>query len=108
MTHEVRITSRAHQEFCDAIRWDAENYSSDFASRWNDAFHRRLELLNSTAESYPLAHEDGLTTFQLRELCFGLGRHPSHHAVFRIAGTTVEVLTIRHVAQRDLEPDDVA
>ena len=36
------------------------------------------------------------------------GRRPTHRAVFTIRGEEVVVLTVRHVAQPDLSPDDIA
>lgn len=107
MNYTVRITSRAHAELATTIEWYAEHYSAEFAARWYDEFLDRIDTLASTAESNPFSRENDRVPFDLRELHYGAGRRTTHRAVFRILESTVEVLTIRHVAQRDLEADEL-
>ncbi len=44
--------------------------------------------------------------FETRDLYFGIGRRPTHRAVFTICHDKVLVIAIRHLAQRDLALDD--
>jgi hypothetical protein len=55
-----------------------------------------------------LASENDEFSYELRELHYGLGLHPTHRAVFTIVSDIVVVLTIRHGAQRPLSPGDIA
>jgi hypothetical protein len=54
-----------------------------------------------------LAPESGDFDFELRQINYGSGKRPTHRALFRIVGNTVEVLSIRHLAQRALRPGDL-
>lgn len=107
MNYEVRIVSRAHNDFREAIQWYADNYSAEFAASWYDQFLRQLETLAAMPESHSLARENDRTEFDLRELHFGVGRRTTHRAVFRIVDSTVEILAIRHVARRDLDVENL-
>ncbi len=107
MKYEVRIVSRAHDDFREAIQWYADNYSAEFAANWYDQFLRRLETLEVMPESHPLARENKRTDFDLRDLHFGVGRRTTHRAVFRVVDATVEILAIRHVARGDLDVENL-
>ncbi len=107
MKYSVRIMPEAYHELEASAVWWAEHRSSEEALRWYDGFVAKLESLQSMPESHSLARENPRVAFDLRELHYGLGSGTTHRALFRIIGTTVEVLTIRHHAQRDLTADDV-
>lgn len=66
-----------------------------------------LSGLTENALSCPLAHESAEFPFELRELHYGSGRRTTHRALFRVVDDCVEVLAIRHHAQRDVSPDDI-
>lgn len=103
--HELRITSRAYRDLADAVLWYQTNWSAEFAVRWYDGVLDRIEQLRSLPERHALAREDARVSFDLRELHYGAGRRQTHRVLFRVVGDTVEVLTIRHVAQQDVPPD---
>jgi plasmid stabilization system protein ParE len=107
MKCDVLIMPEAYAALSENAVWWAENRSRDEAIRWYETFLARLKGIGEMPQSYPLAAEDHIFAFELREMLFCLGRRPTHRALFRITGSTVEVLTIRHVAQRDLGPDDL-
>jgi hypothetical protein len=44
---------------------------------------------------------------EIRELAYGLGRKPTHRALFAIRPDAVIVYAIRHTAQADVTPDDL-
>jgi plasmid stabilization system protein ParE len=106
MSYHVRLTTLAESELVSSALWWAEHRSSEQALRWLDGFEAAIRSLAQYPESRPLARESGRYDYSLYQLIYGLGRKPTHRAVFRICGDTVEVLTIRHLAQRDLEPGD--
>jgi hypothetical protein len=43
----------------------------------------------------------------IRELHYGLRNKATHRAVFEVRNDEVIVYTVRHLAQRDLTPDDL-
>ncbi len=100
MAYQVRITSRGYEDQRAIVRWWADNRSADQAAAWYDGLLAKIQSLSSMPESHPFAGENPRVSFELRELHYGLGSHTTHRALFRIVGTTVEVLTVRHVAHR--------
>lgn len=106
MTYRVRLTSLARTELVNAALWWAENRSADQALRWLEGFEEAIRSLARDPDKHALARENDQYAFPLYQLHYGVSRKPTHRAVFRIAGDTVEVLTIRHLAQRDLNPGD--
>ena len=107
MTLPVHLTDAAHVELDAACDWWAKNRSAQQAERWYDGFARAILALGDQPQRYPPAREDHRFPYELRELHFGLGRHPTHRALFTIRPDCVLVLSIRHAAQQDLSPDDI-
>ena len=107
MKYDVLIMPEAYAALSQNTSWWAENRSRKEAVRWYDGFLAKLNSLSEMPQSHPVADENSTFSFELREMLFGLGRRPTHRALFRITGSTVEVLTIRHVAQRALDLDDL-
>ena len=107
MTYRVVITSKAEAELCEAAIWWAEHRSQEQAVRWLDGFETAISGLSTTPEKHPLAREDADFSFTLRQLVYGLGRKPTHRALFRIRDDAVIVYGIRHLVQRDVTPEDL-
>ena len=107
MKYHVRIMPEAYHNLATSASWWAEHRSPEEALRWYDGFVAKLGLLQSMPESYSLARENLRVAFDLRELHYGVGSGTTHRALFRIIGTTVEVLSVRHVAQADIDPDNL-
>lgn len=103
----VVFTQRAADEFEAAADWWAAHRSLNQAVRWYEGFNEAIELLAESAEQWPLARENHLYPYEIRELHFGLGPHPTHRAVFTIRPGIVLILTIRHVSQSNLTEDDL-
>ncbi|MGD9636033.1 MAG: hypothetical protein AB7U97_22320, partial [Pirellulales bacterium] len=72
MKREVLITLRARQEAESTHRWWAEHRSAEQAERWYDDFLKSTILLEDQAEQYALAAENGLFSYEVRQLNFGL------------------------------------
>ena len=108
MTHHLKITDEAaNLLFSIARRYAEESQSIEIAGRWYDGFIDTLQSLEQNPRLGSVAPENGLFEFELRELLYGSGHRLTHRALYRIVGDTVEVLTIRHHAQRPLERRDL-
>lgn len=105
--HRVIVTSRAEREMQESALWWATNRSAEQASRWLHGLDQRLQSLAEAPTRCPLAAENGQFAYELRELHYGIGSHPTHRAVFTIAEDLVLVLTVRHAAQDTLRPSDL-
>ena len=107
MSYRVVFTQRAERELEHAADWWAEHRSVIQAAKWYEGFSDAIASLTDKPQRCPLAPENGLFPYEVREIHYGLGSHPSHRAVFTIRPDLVLVLTIRHGAQADLTADDL-
>jgi plasmid stabilization system protein ParE len=105
--HAVVFTQQAARELEAIAEWWAERRSVQQAARWYEGFSSKIEALCDDPDRLPLADESPDFPYELRELHFGLGSRPTHRAVYTIVSEFVVVLTIRHVAQRAIGPDDI-
>lgn len=105
MTHEVILAAQAQRELDAAHDWWATNRSREQADRWYARFVDALIELESNPDRFPLASENDLFAFELRQLNFGIGRRPSHRAIFAIHDRTVIVLRVRSVHQAPISPE---
>jgi plasmid stabilization system protein ParE len=108
MKLRVAITEPAEREMQSAFNWWAENRSKGQADRWYAGLAKAIADLSENPERHSQSRERDRFPYEIRDLLFGLGRRPTHRAVFTIRGEEVVVLTVRHVAQQDLSPDDIA
>jgi plasmid stabilization system protein ParE len=108
MKYLLKITDEAADLLLSAAKWYAETAQSlNVAASWYDGFLDELESLEDNPLRGGLAPESRLFDFELREIYYGSGRRITHRALYRIVGNTVEVLSIRHHAQRPLGKDDL-
>jgi plasmid stabilization system protein ParE len=107
MTRKVILMDQAHAELEENCRWWAEHRSADEAERWYDGFSKTIKQLSTTAEQHAAARENGQFPFELRQLNYGLGRRPTHRAVYIIRPDMVLVVRVQHLAQDDLTLDDI-
>ncbi len=107
MTYRIAFTSKAKIEISQAALWWAENRSREQAARWLEGFESAIATLSENPEKHSEARESEAFPFSLRQLFFGLGSKPTHRAIFRIREDEVTIYGIRHVAQRDVSPDDI-
>jgi hypothetical protein len=108
MKYYLKIADEAAGLLLSSARRYAETSQSlDIAVKWYDGFIDELEKLEQNPWLGSLAPEDSLYDFELRELLYGSGKRLTHRALYRIVGHKVEVLTIRHHAQRPLGPRDL-
>lgn len=109
MSYRVILVPRAEQQLYEAALWWADNRSVEQAFRWLEGLEASLQSLTNEPARYDLARENRLYDLPvpIYQLVYGVGKPPTHRAVFEIRGDTVYVHAIRHLAQRDLSPDDL-
>jgi plasmid stabilization system protein ParE len=107
MSRHVLVTAAARRDIEEAAAWWAEHRSLTQAIRWLRQIEDRIATLSEHAERCELAHEASRFSFELRELLFGSGSRPTHRILFRIDGSTVEILAVRHTSRIDVTPDDL-
>ncbi|WP_428307419.1 type II toxin-antitoxin system RelE/ParE family toxin [Lacipirellula sp.] len=107
MSRLVILSDRAHADLEINCEWWAEHRSAEQAERWYNAFALEIRSLATTAEQHSKASESDRFPFELRQLNFGLGSHPTHRAVYIIRPDMILVLRIQHLSQDALTPDDL-
>jgi len=108
MKYDVSIDDVVWLQLKDAARWYLQrSESSQVAESWYRGFVEALQSLSENPTRHGLARENDLFRYELRELLYGSGRRKTHRALFRVVGSRVEIMLIRHIAQRDITPDDL-
>lgn len=102
---EIILTAQAQLEFDEHFDWWALNHSHEQASRWYRGFLTAMLKLESNARRHPLAAETDFVPYELRQLNYGLGRRPTHRALYAIRDDKIVILRVRHLAQDSLEGD---
>ena len=89
-----------------APRTRRREHGAAAARRWFAAVDRAVNSL-ADSQGHPLCQDPAVAGRNLREKYFGAGRTKTHRLIFRVRGSTVEVLTVRGLAQDDLTPADL-
>jgi plasmid stabilization system protein ParE len=109
MKYRLRITDEAADRLLSIAKWYAEaSQSLSLAVVRYGGFLDTLENLADDPLSGTVAAENKLFEFELREIYYGSGKRITHRALYRVVNDTVEVLTIRHHAERPLERGDLS
>lgn len=108
MTYRVILSPFARQELYEDFIWWETHRDAVQAERWIVGFERALATLSINPERHPCAVEADRHALDLRQMLYGLGKRPTHRAVFEIRGEEVFVHAIRHLARNDLSTDDLA
>ena len=104
---EVILTERAEEELKQQHTWWAENRSEEQANRWYVGFIRKMLTLEHNPKRCAYALENSLFPCQVHQLNYGLGRKPTHRAIYTIIEKKVTILRVRHLRQKMLSEDDI-
>lgn len=108
MSLSVLWSHRASSEPRAIYEWWTENRHPDVARRWHEALRASVERLPASPHSHSFAHDlNDEYDFDIRVLLFGVGRARTHRVIYAINEESITILSIRHVAQRDLTVDDL-
>jgi plasmid stabilization system protein ParE len=105
--YRVTILPGAKHQMLDQALWWKKNRSAKQAIDWLEGFELALASLAENPDRYAIARESSAFDFAVPELHYGRRNKPTHRAVFEIRGDEVIVYSIRHLAQRDLTPEDI-
>lgn len=106
MKYVVEVTRRAERQLRAITEWYRQQDAAA-ADRWAERCERMFETLEFNPEHNALARESEDLELELREVYFGSGRRKTHRVVFTIVGRSVQVVAVRHFAQRDLTATDI-
>ena len=108
MKRRVDVLPRAKRQLLDAAQWWADRRSVAEASRWLEGLEAAIESLTEDAERFTLAHESADFAFPLRQMNFGVSGHATHRVLFSVEDDRVLIYAVRHLAQQEVTPDDLA
>ena len=104
---EVVLTRKAKTQLKAIACWWAENCSTAEAEEWYDKAHAAIDSQTSNPMRCSFARENAALEIELRQLLFGKGRKVTHRALFVVKKSQVIVYAIRHLAQNDVQADDL-
>ena len=109
MTYRVSFTSKSRSEFYHAATWWAENRDADQARQWIEGFEAAIRKLKENPEQHAVIREHDLYDWKhtYRRILFGIGKKPTHRAIYRIQGDRVFIVSVRHVSQDEIVPGDM-
>ena len=108
MNYGLEITDEAAANLLAISRWYVERSQSlEVAAAWHDGFLEAIDELKSNPWRGSVAPEASAVGFELREIHYESGKRLTHRALYRIAGNTVQVLSIRHFSQQPIKPGDL-
>lgn len=91
----------------DQALWWSDHRSPEQAFDWLMGFETALQSLAKTPQQHRLIREKAISTHELREIYYGLGKKATHRAIFEIRENDVIVYSVRHLAQADLTEEDL-
>jgi plasmid stabilization system protein ParE len=107
MIYDVVLTRKAERQIASTVRWWANHRSAAQAERWYQGLMQTLKSLQHDPKRCALAPEHGALPLPIRQITYGVGRKPTHRVLFAIRGQRVVVYAVRHLAQRDIRPEDL-
>lgn len=107
MTYRLVLNDVAEEQLDMAYQWWSLHRSETQAVRWYNGFLDALESLQENPERCSIATESSYFSYEIRQLLYGLGRRPTHRALFTIRPDMVYVFSIRHVSQHDIASEDL-
>ncbi|MEM8671631.1 MAG: hypothetical protein AAGG48_29195 [Planctomycetota bacterium] len=107
MTFDVVIKQEAHDAILRNALWWRDHHSVDQAIEWQATIYSQLAELQSMPERHGLAPENHRFPFELRQQLLGKGKRGSYRALFRIEGSTVEVLGFYAAEQDEVLSSDL-
>lgn len=108
MTFRVIVDDRAIDDVERNALWWAENHSPEEALRWYELAFSAIYSLDTMPTRHGLSRENADFLYEIRDLLFGFGPHPSYRAVFTIHEDTVHVLAVHRSSQDTVHPADIA
>ncbi|TWT87314.1 Plasmid stabilization system protein [Pseudobythopirellula maris] len=107
MRFRVDIKQEAWTNAKEQARWWAEHRSAEQAARWLEGLQWTIDSLRTDALLHPIAREAESFPYGLRQLNYGLGSKATHRILYQVRDEKVLVLSVRHLSQRDLAPEDL-
>jgi toxin ParE1/3/4 len=105
MPYLVHITDRAVADVTDAVNRISQQ-APQAAANWHARLLARIQKLEESPHSNPLADEAAEVGIELREMLFGK-RSGIWRILFTVQGDSVNVLHIRHAARERLTGEDL-
>ena len=107
MNFKLRILPRAERDVQQIFDFISER-SSTGAVRWWKAFHEAACRAASSPHAYPVAAEQLISSFELRQFLFKTRRGRAYRGVFALVDDEVRILRVRGPGQASLTDDELS
>ena len=95
MTFRIEVSAQAERDADAILEWLQSEYAGETGARWFRELGNAIESLSKFPERCPLAPENSLFPFEVRQLFYGNRPHV-YRILFTIESDRVYVLHIRH------------
>ncbi|MEL6438416.1 MAG: type II toxin-antitoxin system RelE/ParE family toxin [Cyanobacteria bacterium J06621_8] len=102
--YQIIIQPEAEEGIKQAYYW-VSNYSPRQARNWLEGLQRAILSLEQMPFRCSLAFENNFFESEVRQLIYGKGKS-AYRILFTVNKKTVQILFVRHSAQRPLFPED--
>jgi plasmid stabilization system protein ParE len=102
MTFRIETTAAAEQDADAVLEWLLSQYAGDAGMRWFLALQDAITSLAEFPERCPMAPENAVFPFEVRQLLYGQPPHV-YRILFTIEDKMVYVLRIRHGRRQPLK-----
>ncbi len=107
MNFKLRILPRAERDVQQIFN-DISERSSTGAQRWWTAFHEAARCVASSPHAYPVAAEQLISSFELRQFLFKTRRGRTYRGVFAVVNHEVRIVRVRGPGQGPLTDDELS
>lgn len=98
--YQIIIQPAAQQAIEEAYFW-LSNVSAGKARQWLEGLYKAILSLETMPARCSLAFENDFFEQEIRQLVYGKGRN-SYRILFTIVDDTVQILFVRHAAQKPI------
>jgi len=102
--YQIIIQPEAEKAIEEAYLWFS-NYSPRQARTWIEGLYKAIMSLQEKPFRCSLAFENNFFEAEIRQLIYGKGRN-IYRVLFTVTDDTVQVLFVRHAAQKPLSSQD--
>jgi plasmid stabilization system protein ParE len=102
--YRVILQPEAERAIEEAYRW-VSDYSPRTARLWLEGLYKAIMSLETMPARCSLAFENNFFDEEIRQLVYGKGRS-AYRILFTIADDTVNILFVRHAAQKPLTGEE--
>lgn len=101
MAFRVKTSAKAKRDLDSILAWLSSQEAGEAGLRWFQGLREAVASLAHSPQRCPLAPEDAVFPFEVRQLLYGRKPHV-YRVLYAIEGNTISVLHVRHGRRRPI------